>query len=175
VALLDETGRPVPEGEAGEVCVRAPHAMEGYWQKDALTRETIVEGWLHTGDMARADAQGHLFIVDRKKDMIVSGGFNVYPREVEDVLTADASVAQAAVIGVPDARWGEAVMAFVVPKAGATIDPEHLRQRVKDHKGAACAPKHIEVAAALPLTALGKLDKKALRAPYWPAAQRQVG
>lgn len=175
VALLDDEGQPVPQGEPGEICVRAPHAMEGYWQKDDLTRATMADGWLHTGDMARADANGCLFIVDRKKDMIVSGGFNIYPREVEDVLMADPSVSLAAVIGVPDPRWGESVMAVVVPKAGATIDPDRLKQLVKSHKGAAHAPKHIEVAAVLPLTALGKLDKKALRAPHWDRSQRQVG
>ncbi len=174
VCLLDDEGRPVPAGEPGEICVRAPHAMEAYWQQDSLTQVTLVNGWLHTGDVARADPNGHLFIVDRKKDMIVSGGFNVYPREVEDVLTADASVAMAAVIGVPDARWGEAVIAVVVARPGATVDCERLTQQVQQAKGAQHAPKRVEVVDALPLTALGKVDKKALRAPYWAGAERGV-
>jgi fatty-acyl-CoA synthase len=174
VCLLDGDGRPVNPGESGEICVRASHAMEGYWQRDELTRETIVDGWVHTSDIARADDRGHLFIVDRKKDMIVSGGFNVYPREIEDVLTTDPAVAMAAVIGIPDAKWGEAVMAVVVPRPGAAIDSDRLTRLVKTHKGTQCAPKRVEVVSALPLTALGKVDKKALRAPHWPASGRQV-
>lgn len=174
VCLLDSRGRPVSPDEPGEICIRAPHAMEGYLQKTELTQETLDGGWLHTGDIARMDGEGHLFIVDRKKDMIVSGGFNVYPREVEDVLTSDPSVANAAVIGVPDSRWGEAVMAVVVPKAGATVDVERLQRLVKDRKGAQHVPKRVEIVPSLPLTALGKIDKKALRAPHWPQGGRQV-
>jgi fatty-acyl-CoA synthase len=174
VCLLDPQGKPVAPGEPGEICVRAPHVMEGYWEKADLTRDALSDDWLHTGDIARANDEGHLFIVDRKKDMIVSGGFNVYPREVEDVLTSDPAVAMAAVIGVPDARWGEAVMAVVVAKPGAALDPEHLKRLVKERKGAQHAPKHVEVVEALPLTALGKIDKKALREPHWRQAGRQV-
>ncbi|MDO8705597.1 MAG: AMP-binding protein [Sulfuricaulis sp.] len=174
VCLLDDEGQPVPTGEPGEICIRAPHAMEGYWQQEALTRAALVDDWLHTGDIARADHTGHLFIVDRKKDMIVSGGFNIYPREVEDVLSSDPSVAMAAVIGVPDAKWGEAVMAVVVAKPGASVDTEGLIQRVKQMKGAQHAPKRIAVVDALPLTALGKVDKKALRAPHWTGMGREV-
>ena len=174
VRLLDAEGQPVQPGEPGEICVRAPHAMEGYWQKDDLTRDTLSGEWLHTGDIARTDDEDHLFIVDRKKDMVVSGGFNVYPREVEDVLTTDPSVAMAAVIGVPDERWGEAVMAVVVARPGSTVDPERLKRLVKDRKGAQHAPKHVEVVDALPLTALGKIDKNALREPHWHQTGRQV-
>jgi fatty-acyl-CoA synthase len=166
VRILDAEGQPVAPGETGEICVRAPHAMEGYWQRDDLSAQTLIDGWLHTSDMARADEQGYLFIVDRKKDMVVSGGFNVYPREVEDVLTTDTRVAMAAVIGVPDAKWGEAVMAVVVPRAGAMIDADSLVRLVKKLKGVQHAPKHVVIVDALPLTALGKVDKKALRAPY---------
>ncbi len=175
VCLLDADGQPVAIGESGEICVRAPHAMEGYWQQDTLTRETLVDGWLHTGDIARAEPSGHLFIVDRKKDMIVSGGFNVYPREIEDVLTSDPSVAMAAVVGIPDAKWGEAVMAVVVAKAGATVDTARLVQLVKQAKGSQHAPKQITVVEALPMTALGKIDKKALRTPHWIGSGRKVG
>lgn len=174
VCLVDSEGRAVPQGEAGEICVRAPHAMTGYWQRDELTREATAGGWLHTSDIARMDERGFMFIVDRKKDMIVSGGFNVYPREVEDVLTSDPRVASAAVIGIPDAKWGEAVMAVVVPRPGAQVDAESLAKLVKDRKGAQHAPKRVEIVEKLPLTALGKIDKKALRAPHWPANGRQV-
>jgi fatty-acyl-CoA synthase len=174
VRLLDAQGQPVGIGEPGEICVRAPHAMEGYWQRDALTRSTVVDGWLHTGDIARADDEGHLFVVDRTKDMIVSGGFNVYPREIEDVLTSDPAVAMAAVVGVPDARWGEAVLAVVVTRAGAQADADGLIALVKARKGAQHAPKQVQVVDALPLTALGKIDKKALRAPHWAGKDRGV-
>jgi fatty-acyl-CoA synthase len=175
VRLLDGDGQEVPMGEAGEICVRAPHAMERYWQRDELTAEALAGGWLHSGDIARADEDGYLYIVDRKKDMIVSGGFNVFPREVEDILSSDPQVAMAAVIGVPDAKWGEAVMAVVVPRPGATPDAQRLMQLVKARKGAQHAPKQVEFVAALPVTAVGKVDKKALRAPHWANQARQVG
>lgn len=174
VCLLDEKGQAVEPGEAGEICVRAPHVMDGYWQRDDLTRQALHGDWLHTGDIARIDDEGHLFIVDRMKDMIVSGGFNVYPREVEDVLTTDPAIAMAAVIGIPDTHWGEAVLAVVVGKPGETVDAERLKRLVKDRKGGQHAPKHVEIVAALPLTPLGKIDKKALREPYWRQAGRQV-
>lgn len=174
VCLLDDNGRPVAAGSVGEVCVRAAHAMETYWNREDLTRETLVDGWLHTGDLARQDEQGYLFIVDRKKDMIVSGGFNVYPREIEDVLSSDPSVSAAAVIGVPDAKWGEAVMAVVVPRPGVEVNVESLKKLVRERKGSQHAPKHVEIVRALPLTPLGKVNKKALREPYWAGNDRQV-
>jgi fatty-acyl-CoA synthase len=152
----------------------APHAMEGYWQRDDLTAETVTYGWLHTSDLARADEQGYLSIVDRKKDMVVSGGFNVYPRKVEDVLATDTRVTMTVVTCVPDAKWGEGVMAVVVPRAGATIDVDSLVRRVKERKGAQPAPKHVVIVDALPLTAPGKVDNKALRAPFWAGRDRGV-
>ena len=109
VSLRDDDNNEVQPGEAGEICVRAPHAMEQYWKRPEQTAETFKGGWLHTGDVARADERGYLYIVDRKKDMIVSGGFNIFPREVEDVLSSHPDVAMAAVIGVPHEKWGEAV------------------------------------------------------------------
>ncbi|EJL73747.1 acyl-CoA synthetase (AMP-forming)/AMP-acid ligase II [Variovorax sp. CF313] len=174
VRLLDDEGNRVDTGEAGEICVRAPYAMESYWQREDLTRDTIADGWVRTGDVARQDAEGYLFIVDRKKDMIVSGGFNVFPREVEDVLTSDPAVSMAAVIGVPDAKWGETVLAIVVARPGFQVDSERLIDLVKERKGAPHAPKSVEVVTTLPLTALGKIDKKALRQPYWGEVARQV-
>ena len=108
-----------PTGEAGEICVRAPHVMAEYWKRPEQTAETLKNGWLHTGDIARADERGYMFILDRKKDMIVSGGFNIFPREVEDVLSQHADVAMVAVVGVPDDKWGEAVTAVVVAREGA--------------------------------------------------------
>ena len=175
VKLLDEDCNEVADGEAGEICVRAPHAMESYWNRPEQTAETFKGGWLHTGDIARADERGYLYIVDRKKDMIVSGGFNVFPREIEDVLTSHPDVAMAAVIGVPDAKWGEAVTALVVAKPGTRPDAESLVRMVRDRKGGTHAPKRVEFVDTLPLTAVGKVDKKVLRAKYWEGQGRQVG
>jgi fatty-acyl-CoA synthase len=175
VTLRGEDNEEVRPGEAGEICVRAPHAMEQYWQRPEQTAETFAGGWLHTGDVARADERGYLYIVDRKKDMIVSGGFNIYPREVEDVLYSHPEVAMAAVIGVPHEKWGEAVTALIVAKPGTRPSPEALTQLVKDRRGGPHAPKQIEFVDSLPLTAVGKVDKKILRAKYWAGQSRQVG
>ena len=175
VTLRDEDNNEVEPGEAGEICVRAPHAMEQYWKRPEQTAETFKGGWLHTGDVARADERGYLYIVDRKKDMIVSGGFNIFPREVEDVLSSHPDVAMAAVIGVPHEKWGEAVAALIVARSGCSPSPEALMQLVKDRKGGPHAPKQIEIVDSLPLTAVGKVDKKVLRAKYWAGRTRQVG
>jgi fatty-acyl-CoA synthase len=148
--------------------------MNGYWKKPAETEEAFRFGWLHTGDIAREDEHGFYTIVDRKKDMIVSGGFNVFPREVEDVLATHPAVAQCAVIGVPDDKWGEAVKAVVVLRPDATVEAEELMALVKEHKGAHYTPKTIDFAASIPLSPLGKPDKKALRTQYWDASERQV-
>jgi len=167
-ALLDERGDPVAPGEPGEICVAGPLLAAGYWNKPEATAEAFGGGWLRTGDVAREDPDGYWHIVDRVKDMIVTGGFNVFPREVEDVLAAHPAVAQVGVIGVPDATWGEAVTAIVVLRAGGSADglAEELKALVRDRKGPVHAPKHVIVADRLPVTALGKPDKKALRAAY---------
>ncbi|MET4612298.1 fatty-acyl-CoA synthase [Rhodococcus sp. PvR044] len=174
VRLLDDDLNEVPRGELGEICVRGPLVMQGYWKKPAETAEALRGGWLHTGDVARADKDGFLYIVDRKKDMIITGGFNVFPREIEDVISGHPAVASVAVVGVPDEKWGEAVKACVVLREGATVEVAELVERVKAAKGAVHAPKTIDFVDALPLTPLGKLDKKALRARYWEGAARAV-
>ncbi len=120
------------------------------------------------------DKDGYLYIVDRTKDMIISGGFNIYPREVEDALMAHGAVASACVIGVPDEKWGEAVKAFVVLKPGANVGVAELQAHVKDKRGAPWSPKSIDFVANIPVTGLGKLDRKALRAPYWEGRSRGV-
>jgi fatty-acyl-CoA synthase len=167
VVLLDEHDQPVPTGEVGQVCVRGPLVRDGYLDEPEATAEALRGGWLHTGDLGVLDADGILSLVDRAKDMIVSGGFNVYPREVEDVLATHPSVAAAAVVGVPDPDWGEAVAAYVVAAPGATVDEAELRALVRARKGAVHTPKAVHVVEALPLTAVGKPDKKALRARHW--------
>jgi fatty-acyl-CoA synthase len=163
VALLDDQGREVTEGEAGEICLRGPHIMAGYWKRPQETEEALAGGWLHTGDIGRFDGDGFLSIVDRKKDMIISGGFNVYPREVEDAITTHPAVAACAVVGLPDSKWGEAVSAVIVPRSGQTIDAEAIIRLVRDRKGATHAPKHVFFVDQIPLTPIGKPDKKAVR------------
>jgi fatty-acyl-CoA synthase len=175
VKILDEDDREVATGEAGEICVRAPHAMAEYWKRPEATAETLKGGWLHTGDIARADERGYLFILDRKKDMIVSGGFNIFPREVEDVLSQHPDVAMCAVVGVPDDKWGEAVTAIVVAREGARPHAEELIDLVKSRKGSAHAPKQIQFVKELPMTGVGKVDKKVLRATFWAGRDRMVG
>ena len=173
-ALLDDDLRPVPPGSPGEICVQGPLVSNGYWKLPEQTEALFAGGWLHTGDIATEDDQGFWTIVDRKKDMIVSGGFNVFPREVEDVLSAHSGVAAVAVIGVPDEKWGEAVKAIVVAKPGATVDEAELIALVRDAKGPVHAPKSVDVVAAIPLTPVGKPDKPALRERYWAGHTRRV-
>ena len=178
LALLDPEGKQVAPGEAGEVCVRGPLVMKGYKDMPEQTAEAFKGGWLHTGDVGKLDDDGFLYIVDRTKDMIVTGGFNVFPREVEDVLTTHEAVAQVVVIGVPDDQWGEAVKAVVVLKPGFEAGDaltESLQGLVKEAKGSVQSPKSVDFVAAIPLTPVGKPDKKAVRAPYWEGTERGVG
>lgn len=175
VQLLGADDRPCGPGEVGEICVRGPLVMQEYWKDPVQTEEVFRDGWLRTGDLAHADADGYLYIVDRAKDLIISGGFNVYSREVEDCLVAHPAVSAAAVIGVPHARWGEAVAAFVVPKSGQAPVVEDLVAFVKERKGDVYAPKQIQFVDALPVTAVGKIDKKAMRQVFWTDADRLVG
>ncbi|MDN5894446.1 MAG: fatty-acid--CoA ligase FadD8 [Nocardioides sp.] len=166
-ALLGEDGMPVAQGEPGEICVSGPLVAGGYWDNEAETSATFRDGWMHTGDVAREDEDGFWFIVDRTKDMIVTGGFNVFPREVEDVVAEHPAVAQVAVVGAPDDKWGEAVTAVVVLRDGVELDEaitSEIVSSVKERKGSVHAPKRVIAAEALPLTGLGKPDKKALRA-----------
>jgi len=163
VALLDDSCEPVAEGEPGEICVRGPIVMDGYLNRPEETSAAFEGGWLHTGDIAVRDELGFLRIVDRKKDMIVSGGFNVFPREVEDALSTHPAVAQVGVIGVPDPKWGEAVKAYIVLRPNMQASEAELIALVRERKGPVQAPKTVEFLPSLPLTAVGKVDKKALR------------
>ncbi len=174
LALLREDGTEAGPDEPGEICLKGPTLMQGYWNRPAETAEALRGGWLHTGDIARRDARGFLHIVDRAKDLIISGGFNVYPREVEDVLMGHEAVDRAAVIGVPDDKWGEAVDAYVVLRDGLRADAGELIGLVRARKGAVHAPKRMTFVDSLPLTPIGKVDKKALRAMFWSGRERQV-
>ncbi len=163
VRLLDGRGHEVRQGEAGEIVVRCPNMMSGYLNNPAATRETLRDGWLHTGDVGLFDEGGFLHIVDRKKDMIISGGFNVYPREIEDALHKHPAVKNAAVVGVADEKWGEMVVGVVELREGASVTEEALIGFVKERKGSVLAPKKFLFWQAIPLTNLGKVDKKAIR------------
>ncbi len=176
-ALLGEDGRPVAPGEPGEICVAGPLLAGGYWNLPEATAETFRDGWMHTGDVAREDDEGFWYIVDRTKDMIVTGGFNVFPREVEDVVAEHPAIAQVGVIGTPHEKFGEAVTAIVVVREGYELTDEvvaEIQQLVKERKGSVQVPKQVVATDALPLTGLGKPDKKALRAQYW-TGERAVG
>ncbi|MCW2558574.1 MAG: acyl-CoA synthetase (AMP-forming)/AMP-acid ligase [Mycobacterium sp.] len=181
-ALLGEDGNPVAQGEVGEICVSGPLLCGGYWKLPEATAETFRDGWMHTGDLAREDEDGFWYIVDRTKDMIVTGGFNVFPREVEDVVAEHPSIAQVCVIGTPDEKWGEAVTAVVVLRPDAPADEAsvatmtaEIQSAVKDRKGSVQSPKQVIVVDSVPVTALGKPDKKAVRAQFWAGAGRSVG
>jgi fatty-acyl-CoA synthase len=180
-ALLDEHDQPVAPGEPGEICVAGPVVAAGYWNLPDATAETFRDGWLRTGDVAKSDEDGFWYIVDRTKDMIVTGGFNVFPREIEDVVAEHPAVAQVAVIGVPDDKWGEAVTAVVVLRSDHPTDDDSVAEltasiqaAVKERKGSVHTPKQVVVAESIPLTPLGKPDKKTLRAPYWEGSTRAV-
>lgn len=175
VRILDPDDRPLPTGSIGEVCVRGPMVMRGYWNQPELTAEALRNGWMHTGDAGYMDERGFLFIVDRIKDMIVSGGENVYSAEVEDVLYAHPAVAECAVIGIPSETWGEAVHAVVVPRAGQQVSAEeliaHCRERIAGFK----CPRSIDVREGeLPKSGPGKILKTDLRAPFWQQRERAV-
>jgi fatty-acyl-CoA synthase len=174
VKLLDQDLREVPLGEIGELCVRSPLIMNGYLNRPEEDEKVFAGDWLHTGDMARMDGDGYLYIVDRVKDMIITGGFNVYPSEVENCLALHPGIAMSAVIGVPDEKWGEAVTAIVVLKPGANADETEIIQYVTQKKGVVNAPKTVVFENQLPLTALGKIDRKTLRRKYWADQGRQV-
>ena len=181
-ALLGEDGQPVTQGEVGEICVSGPLLSGGYLNLPDETAKTFHDGWMHTGDLAREDEDGFWYIVDRTKDMIVTGGFNVFPREVEDVVAEHPSVAQVCVIGTPDEKWGEAVTAVIVLRPDAATDDEavakvtaEIQSAVKERKGSVQAPKQVIVVDSVPVTALGKPDKKAVRAQFWEGAGRSVG
>ena len=165
--IVGDDGREVPTGEVGELLIRGPNVFVGYWQKPDASREVLDEdGWFHSGDLARVDAEGYYYIVDRKKDMVISGGENVYPAEIEQVLHQRPEIAEVAVLGTPDARWGEAVTAVVALKAGQQLDADELiawaRQRLAGFK----CPRVVRFVDSLPRTTTGKLLKRELRRQF---------
>lgn len=175
VRVGDDDLAELPAGEAGEILVRGPHVTLGYENKPEETATALRDGWLCTGDIGHRDEDGYFYLVDRKKDMIVSGGFNVYPKEVEQALFQYPGVADACVIGVPDEKWGEAVKAVVVADESSSVSAEELIAFVKERKGSMLAPKSVDFVDAIPLTTVGKHDKAALREVHWTGRERAVG
>jgi long-chain acyl-CoA synthetase len=161
--VVNSEGLELPPGETGEVVVDGPTVMAGYLDRPDETADTLRGGWLHTGDIGRFDSDGYLTLLDRAKDVVISGGYNVYPREVENVLLEDPAVADAAVLGVPDEEWGERVVAFVVPAAGG-LDSAALDRRCLDEIARHKRPKDYHVVDELPRNAAGKVLKRELRA-----------
>jgi long-chain acyl-CoA synthetase len=173
VSMGDE--QDVPIGDIGEIWTRSEQNLVGYWNDPERTAHVLTaDGWLRTGDLGRVDESGHIFLVDRAKDLVISGGENVYPVEVENVLASHPRLAEAAVIGVPHDKWGETIMAIVVPRAGETVVEEEVigfvRQRLAKFK----CPTRVEVVATLPRTATGKILKHVLREPYWRGYDRRI-
>jgi long-chain acyl-CoA synthetase len=164
VRILDDDDRDVPPGEVGEVCVRGPNVMLGYYGLPDETARTLRNGWLHTGDMGRLDADGFLYIVERKKDLIIRGGFNIYPREVEEVLYAHPEIAEAAVVGVPDALMGEEVVAWVTPKRDSNVTAEEVIAFCQERLAKFKCPKDVRFLPTLPKSPIGKILRKELRA-----------
>jgi long-chain acyl-CoA synthetase len=163
VTIRDDDGKVLPAGQDGEICVRSPGVMTGYWHSTDPAATVLEDGWLHTGDIGHLDADGYLYVVDRKKDLILRGGFNVFPRDVEEVLVSHPAVAQAGVVGRPDKRLGEEVVAFVSLRPGAQVTADELTEYAKEHLAATKYPRQISIVPAVPLTSVGKLDRKKLR------------
>jgi acyl-CoA synthetase (AMP-forming)/AMP-acid ligase II len=174
VEIMDDEGRILPAGERGEIVVRGPLVMQGYYRNPEATAEVSAHGWHHTGDIGLRDEDGWFYVVDRKKDMIISGGFNIYPAEVEQALMTLPDVQDCAVIGVPDEKWGEAVVAVVEPRAGGSIDTGAALLAVREILGPVKTPKRIEVVASLPRSNAGKVLRGELRRERWTAAGRTI-
>jgi long-chain acyl-CoA synthetase len=175
VRVVDSSGHDLPPGEIGEVVVRGPNVMQGYWNKPEQTADALRHGWYHSGDLGCMNAQGYIFLVDRAKDMIISGGENIYSTEVEEILYKHPAVLEAAVFGVPDATWGEAVHAVVVPRPGQPVDAVNLIAFCREHIAGYKVPKQIDLRSdPLPKSGPGKVLKRELRAPFWASHPTQI-
>ena len=174
VRIVDEDDNPVAAGAIGEIVVRGPQVMKGYWNLPDETDEALRGGWMHTGDAGIIDEEGYIYIRDRVKDMIVSGGENVYPNVVENTLFQHPSIADVAVIGVPDQQWGETVKALVVLREGETATEEEVIDFCRDKMGGFERPRSVDFVSELPRNATGKVLKRVLREPYWEGHARRV-
>lgn len=174
VKVVGEEGREVEPGEIGEILLRSNKLFKEYWKMPDETAEAFKGGWFHTRDMATVDEDGYIYIMDRKSDMIISGGFNIYPREVEETIMAHPGVAETAVIGVPDDIWGEAVKAMVVPKEGVELIETEVIQYCKDNLASYKKPKSVDFIKEIPKNLYGKVDRRALKEPFWQGLDRRV-
>jgi len=174
IRLVDEKDNDVPVGEVGEIIARSDRMMKGYWKMPKETAETIKDGWLHTGDLGRMDEDGYIYIVDRRKDMIISGGENIYSREVEEVLYTHPAVQEAAVVGIPDEKWGESVKAVIVLRKGHTATEEDIINFCKDRLASYKKPRSVEFWDSLPMTGSGKIMKNEIREKYWKGYEKKV-
>ena len=161
-------------GEVGEICVCAPWVTPGFWKRPELDRERLCDGWLRTGDLGRMDAEGYVFLADRKEDKIITGGFNVYPAEIEGTLAEHSAVAECAVFAIPDPKWGEAVRAAVTLRPGHEANPDELIAFCKQHLARFKVPKAVDVLDELPKSGVGKILRRALREPWWTDQERGV-
>jgi acyl-CoA synthetase (AMP-forming)/AMP-acid ligase II len=174
VRIMDTEGKESPRGTIGEICSRGGHMMLGYWNRPAETQTALRDGWMHSGDGGYMDSDGYIFVADRFKDMIVSGGENVYSVEVENALATHPAVASCAVIGVPDEHWGERVHAVIVPAGDSRPCANEIRDHVIDRIAGYKAPRSVEYVTSLPLSASGKVLKRELRRQYWTGRERNV-
>jgi acyl-CoA synthetase (AMP-forming)/AMP-acid ligase II len=174
VRIVNDQENDVEPGEVGEIIVQSKAVMQEWWHKPEETFETMVNGWVHTGDMGRYDDKGYIYIIDRKRDMIVSGGENIYPREIEEIFYQHPAVKEVAIIGIPDDYWVERVHAVVVLKEGTSATSEELIDFCKRRIARFKAPKSIEFADLLPKTPSGKILKRELREKYWAGMERRV-
>ena len=175
VRIVDDAGRDLPPGQAGEIVGRGPFAMQGYWRKPELTAETLRDGWIHSGDIGYLDEEGYLYLVDRKKDMIDSGGVKVYPRDIEEIAARHLAIAEVAVFGVPHETWGETPLAAVVLKAGVAAAAEELRDWINERVAARYQRvQGVVIMPAFPRNAAGKTLKRDMRDPYWAGRAKKV-
>jgi long-chain acyl-CoA synthetase len=164
--VIDEDENEARQNEAGEIVIHGPNVMKGYYKNEEATQETLRDGWLRTGDLGYVDEDGYFFIKGRKKEMVIRGGENIYPREIEDVLCEHPAIFQAAVVGIPDKIWGEEVAAFVVPKKGSEVKPQEVMGYCKEHLADYKCPRIVEIAHSLPMTATGGIQKNKIIEEY---------